>query len=123
MEGNVLLKQVLKVERNKTEIAKKLNCTIQNINIRFKVRDVSTGFVEKLAEIYNVPLSFFYEDFNLPFYPPKENEDTEKHCDLTLVVELEKTRTRIIDLEHIIASQEKIIQAKDEIISILKNGK
>lgn len=123
MKGEVLLKQVLKIERNKTEIAKKLNCTIQNVSARFNVKDVSTTFVEKLAEIYNVPLSFFYEDFDLPFYPPKENENTEKHCDFTLVSELEKTRTRIIDLEHIIASQEKIIQAKDELISILKNGK
>lgn len=127
MEGKVLLKRVLKVERNKTEIAKKLNCTIQNVIARFKVNDVTTGFVEELSKLYDKPLSFFYEGSETPYYDVVANFDDHsatnnsqtthyENCDSTLVVQLDAALTRISDLE-------KIIQAKDELISILKNGK
>lgn len=47
---------------SQTELAEKLGTTQQNLYGALKVQDVKTGFLEKLCEVLEVKMSFFYPD-------------------------------------------------------------
>lgn len=42
------------------ELAEKMGMSQQNFNKSLMVQDVKTGFLEKLCEVLNVKMSFFY---------------------------------------------------------------
>ena len=44
------------------ELAEKMGMSQQNFNKSLMVQDVKTGFLEKLCEVLNVKMSFFYPD-------------------------------------------------------------
>ena len=47
---------------SQTELAEKLGTTQQNLYGALKAQDIKTGFLEKLCEVLNVKMSFFYPD-------------------------------------------------------------
>ena len=44
------------------ELAEKMGMSQQNFNKALMVKDIKTGFLEKLCEVLNVKMSFFYPD-------------------------------------------------------------
>ena len=57
------LKEKLKTSRyTLTEIAGKMGVTPQNLNSVFNSEDVKSGVLEKLAQVLDVPITYFYGD-------------------------------------------------------------
>lgn len=57
------LKHILYVAGiSQTELAEKLGTTQQNLYGTLKAQDIKTGFLEKLCEVLDVKMSFFYPD-------------------------------------------------------------
>lgn len=47
---------------SQTELAEKLGTTQQNLYGALKAQDIKTGFLERLCEVLDVKMSFFYPD-------------------------------------------------------------
>lgn len=60
MKGSDLKDRLLSAGYTVTGIANKVGVIPQNINGWFTSNDVRTGTIEKLAEVLNLPISFFY---------------------------------------------------------------
>lgn len=57
------LKEKLKSSRyTMAEIAKMMGVSPQNLNNTFSVEDVKSGFLERLSEVLEVPITYFYGD-------------------------------------------------------------
>lgn len=59
----IQLKSILyKTGLTQIELAEKMGMSQQNFNKSLMVKDIKTGFLEKLCEVLNVKMSFFYPD-------------------------------------------------------------
>lgn len=59
----IQLKSILyKTGLTQIELAEKMGMSQQNFNKSLMVQDVKTGFLEKLCEVLDVKMSFFYPD-------------------------------------------------------------
>lgn len=59
----VQLKSILfKTGLTQIELAEKMGMSQQNFNKALMVKDVKTGFLERLCEVLNVKMAFFYPD-------------------------------------------------------------
>ena len=66
MKGTDLKEKLEKLGFSKVYIAKKMNTIPQSVNGWFLAEDVKTGTLEKLSEVLDVPISYFYgEAFNI----------------------------------------------------------
>ena len=76
------LKHILYVAGiSQTELAEKLGTTQQNLYGALKAQDIKIGFLEKLCEVLNVKMSFFYPD---DFDQQKVDEANRKVLDYDL---------------------------------------
>ncbi len=62
MTGDELRAKLFLAKKPLIEIAASVGLSSQGLSQALKVKDVKTGFVEKLASSLNLPLSFFYGD-------------------------------------------------------------
>ena len=62
MKGETLKIKLETLGYSKAFIADKLGVPPQNIQTWFKADDVKTGTIEKLSEVLDVPISFFFGD-------------------------------------------------------------
>lgn len=60
MKGTDLKEKLEKLGFSKVYIAKKMNTIPQSVNGWFLAEDVKTGTLEKLSEVLEVPISYFY---------------------------------------------------------------
>lgn len=59
----IQLKSILyKTGLTQIELAEKMGMSQQNFNKSLMVKDIKTGFLEKLCAVLNVKMSFFYPD-------------------------------------------------------------
>lgn len=65
MKGSELKSKLEELGFTKAFIAEKLGVPPQNVHIWLRADDVKTGTLEKLSEVLDVPISYFYgESFN-----------------------------------------------------------
>lgn len=64
MNGAVLKRKLLSMDKSLSEVARKLNVSQQSLNQTLNVADVKTGLLENIAKIYGCPISFFFEENN-----------------------------------------------------------
>lgn len=62
MTGDELRAKLFYTKKPLIEIAASVGLSSQGLSQALKVKDVKTGFVEKLASALNLPLSFFYDE-------------------------------------------------------------
>ncbi len=60
MNGKQLKLQLLKIEPTLVEVANKLGVSKQNLDSKLSASDIKTGLIERLAAIYERPISFFF---------------------------------------------------------------
>lgn len=60
MNGEQLKIQLLKIEPTLVEVANKLGVSKQNLDAKLSASDIKTGLLERLAVIYERPISFFF---------------------------------------------------------------
>lgn len=62
MNGETLKTRLESLGYTKAYIAEKLGVLPQNIQTWFKAEDVKTGTLEKLSEVLDVPIAYFFGD-------------------------------------------------------------
>lgn len=62
MDGTKLKEKLLALRVPFNEIADRLGVTAQSLNSCFKVKDVRSNTIERIAEVLGVPMSFFYPE-------------------------------------------------------------
>ncbi|MCH5234739.1 MAG: helix-turn-helix domain-containing protein [Muribaculaceae bacterium] len=63
MDGKTLLPFIEALDVSQAEVAKKLGMSPQGLNnMLTQTKDIKTGFIEKLAKIYNKPISYFFDE-------------------------------------------------------------
>lgn len=60
MKGSDLKTKLEELGFSKAYIADKLGIPAQNVHIWLRAEDVKTGTLERLSEVLNVPISYFY---------------------------------------------------------------
>lgn len=60
MKGEFLKAQLLKIEPTIARVAEKLDVSKQSMHQSLESIDVKTGLVEKLSELYGLPIGFFF---------------------------------------------------------------
>lgn len=128
MNGEILKAQLLKLEPTLVEVAKKLHVSKQSLNQTLSASDIKTGFVEQLAVLYDMPISYFFgENTRIDDHSRKDDHssffgDTEHNegIDAMVLVKLQVAEERIKLLEARLEDKEELLRGKDETIDAHK---
>lgn len=130
MNGEILKSRLLKLEPSLAEIARKLNVKPQSLSQALTASDIKTGFIEKLAVIYDRPISYFFdEQIKIDDHSRKDNHSAQgfsasthyEGCDASIVSKLQIAEDRINLLEAQLKDKDEVIRSKNEIIELLKS--
>ncbi|MBD5195182.1 MAG: helix-turn-helix transcriptional regulator [Bacteroidales bacterium] len=114
MTGEILKQRLLKRYKVLADVAKKLGVSPQSLNQTLAAVDIKTGFIEKLASVYNVsPAVFFDDDVIKVISTEGDYSPASDSGDVSVVVGDAVLVERIKLLE-------KLIEEKDERIGELK---
>ncbi len=62
MEGKVLKRKIAELNVTQLDLANKLEVTPQSLSSILHAKDVRSGTIERIAQVLNVPVSFFFGD-------------------------------------------------------------
>ena len=62
MTGLALKDILTSLDESLACVARRLNTTPQNLDSILKTKDIKTGLIERLSKIYNMPISFFFDE-------------------------------------------------------------
>ncbi len=62
MEGKVLKRKLMELNKTQKELSGLLGITAQSVNAILSAKDVRSGTIERIAQVLNVPVSFFFGD-------------------------------------------------------------
>ncbi len=128
MKGEVLKEKLKRTGVSFASIARKLNTHPQSLTSIFKGPDVKSGFIEKMAAVLNLPISYFYEDFdgeenpNIPFelgiteYNIQHNKSSNGEKIKFLTQEIEFLKEKIEQKDLIIKEKDKVIELYDYLL-------
>lgn len=95
MNGEQLKAQLLKIEPTLTEIARKLGTSKQNLDAKLSTSDVKSGFIERLATLYDKPVSFFYGEVNATKVERSFNSNADEIIkELTSIIKTQEERIK-----------------------------
>lgn len=60
MEGRLLKRKLLELNKTQKELSELLGITAQSVNAILSAKDVRSGTIERIAQVLNVPVSFFF---------------------------------------------------------------
>ncbi len=60
MEGKVLKHKIAEINVTQLDLANKLGITPQSLSSILHAKDVRSGTIERIAQVLNVPVSFFF---------------------------------------------------------------
>ncbi len=60
MEGKVLKHKIAEINVTQLDLANKLGVTPQSLSSILHAKDVRSGTIERIAQVLNVPVSFFF---------------------------------------------------------------
>ncbi len=60
MEGKILKRKLLELNKTQKELSELLGITAQSVNAILSAKDVRSGTIERIAQALNVPVSFFF---------------------------------------------------------------
>ena len=62
MEGKVLKRKMMELNKTQKELSELLGITAQSVNAILSAKDVRSGTIERIAQVLNVPIGFFFGD-------------------------------------------------------------
>lgn len=108
MTGEELRPYISALDTTLASTARKLGLTPQNLDAALKVKDVKTGLIERLSEIYGKPVSWFFDEVAEARNPKGKEQPTNREKDLENIISLQKKH--IQTLEKQLADKDKIIE-------------
>ena len=122
MKGTDLKEKLEKLGFSKVYIAKKMNTIPQSVNGWFLAEDVKTGTLEKLSEVLDVPISYFYgEAFNIASVAGNNNT-TATGNNNTVSGSDDRLLTLLLNKdEQLLLAMQQTSKAQDQMDYVLKN--
>lgn len=109
MNGQTLKQKLQSKNTSFADLAERLGITAQSLNSCFKVQDVGSNRIEQIAQVLELPMSFFYPSDGNNAVASGDNsvaaiQSTVTQCDSNVMQE------RINCLEKLLEEKERTIQ-------------
>lgn len=110
MEGRVLKKKLLEINRSQKELAELLGITAQSVSAILSAKDVRSGTIEKIAQVLGVSISYLYgEKKSEQHVIASGNKSVAAINSSVSVQNVDVLRERIKSLEALVAEKERTI--------------
>lgn len=67
MDGTRLKQLLIPLDDSLANIARKLGMSPQSLDNMFNNKDIKSGFIERIAKLYNKPISYFFDENDSDF--------------------------------------------------------
>lgn len=115
MEGKILKRKLLELNKTQKELSELLGITAQSVNAILSAKDVRSGTIERIAQVLNVPVSFFFGDGAGHNAVASGNKS---------VAAINSSVTSSADmLEERVRSLEVLVAEKERLIKVLMEGR
>ena len=116
MDGQTLKKKLQTKNISFADLAEKLGIAAQSLNSCFKVQDVGSNRIEQIAQVLELPMSFFYPSEGNNAVASGDNsvaaiQSTVTQCDSKVLQE------RVKSLEALLAEKERLIKVYEKMVS------
>lgn len=110
IEGRVLKKKLLEINRSQKELAELLGITAQSVSAILSAKDVRSGTIEKIAQVLGVSISYLYgEKKSEQHVIASGNKSVAAINSSVSVQNVDVLRERIKSLEALVAEKERTI--------------
>lgn len=109
MEGKVLKSKIAEINVTQLELAGRLGTTPQSLSSILHAKDVRSGTIEKIAQVLEVPVSFFYGEGSFQKAVASGNKSVAAINSNISSRESEILKERIKSLEALVAEKERLI--------------
>lgn len=109
MEGKVLKSKIAEINVTQLELAGRLGTTPQSLSSILHAKDVRSGTIEKIAQVLDVPVSFFYGEGSFQKAVASGNKSVAAINSNISSRESEILKERIKSLEALVAEKERLI--------------
>lgn len=113
MTGSELKDILTSLDESLANVARRLGITPQNLDSTLKTKDVKTGLIERLAKLYNKPVSFFFDEQNTSIHTEGDYSPASDSGDVSVIV-------GDVVLAERVKLLQQLIEEKDERIAELK---
>lgn len=113
MTGEELRPYISALDTSFSNTARKLGMLPQTLNQALNVKDVKTGIIERLAEIYDKPVSWFFDEVADARKPKGKEQPNDRQKELENIISLQK--------KHI-GALESQLRDKDRIIELMSKS-
>lgn len=110
MSGAELKDILTSIDESLANVARRLDVTPQNLDSTLKTKDVKTGLIERLAKLYNKPVSFFFDEQNPSIHTEGDYSPASDSGDVSVIVGDAVLAERVKYLETILEEKERLIQ-------------
>lgn len=110
MTGSELKDILTSLDESLANVARRLDVTPQNLDSTLKTKDVKTGLIERLAKLYNKPVSFFFDEQNSSIHTEGDYSPASDSGDVSVIVGDAVLAERVKYLETILEEKERLIQ-------------
>lgn len=116
MEGKVLKLKIAELNVTQLDLANKLEVTPQSLSSILHAKDVRSGTIERIAQVLNVPVSFFFGE------EVGHNAVASGNKSVAAINSNVSSPTAAV-LEERVKSLETLVTEKERLINILMEGR
>lgn len=116
MEGKVLKHKIAEINVTQLDLANKLGVTPQSLSSILHAKDVRSGTIERIAQVLNVPIGFFFGD------EFKNNAVASGNKSVAAINSNVSSPTTAV-LEERVKALETLVAEKERLIKVLMEGR
>lgn len=116
MEGKVLKRKIAEINVTQLDLANKLGVTPQSLSSILHAKDVRSGTIERIAQVLNVPVSFFFGD-------EIKNNAVASGNKTVAAINSNVSSTTAAVLEERVKALETLVAEKERLIKVLMEGR
>ena len=110
MEGKVLKQKLMELNKTQKELSELLGITAQSVNAILSAKDVRSGTIEKIAQVLNVPVGFFFGETGLSQHAVANGNKSVVAINSSVSSSSEEVlKERVKSLETLVAEKERLI--------------
>lgn len=125
MSGKELKTCLTALDDSLANVARKLGITSQGLESLFRTKDVKSGTIEKIAKLYNKPISWFYDEKETAptIVEAVDHSVAANGCISDVKIgDYKELESKVKYLEDLISEKDKRIELQEKLISRLENN-
>ncbi len=110
MEGKILKHKLMELNKTQKELSELLGITSQSVNAILSAKDVRSGTIERIAQVLNVPVSFFFGEMGAKQHAIANGNKSVAAINSSISSPTEEVlKERVKSLETLVAEKERLI--------------